>query len=119
MVVWNNESSGRRSNEVPQVEEGALVREQQTLIRLPDLSNMQVKVNVHETKVEQIQLGMPATIRIQDRKLSGSVVTIANQPQPTSWFSPDVKEYATSVKIAGEAQGLKPGMTAATPSSPP
>ena len=112
MVVWHNESSGRRSSEVPQVEEGALVREQQTLIRLPDLTKMQVKVNVHETRVEQIRIGMPAKIRIQDRVLKGTVVAIANQPQPSNWFSPDVKEYATSVKIDGEADGLKPGMTA-------
>ena len=112
MVVWANSSSRRRSSQGPQIEEGALVKEQQTLIRLPDLSKMQVKGTVHETKVDQIKLGMDAQIVILDRKLDGEVVAVANQPEPGSWFSSDVKEYATTVKINGESSGLKPGMTA-------
>lgn len=111
MVVWANES-GRRRQEAPQVEEGAIVREQQTLIRLPDLTQMQVKVTVHETKVDMIELAMPANITVQERRLTGRVVSLANQPEPASWWTPDVKEYGTTVKIDGEANGLKPGMTA-------
>src|SRR6185295_4684200 len=40
------------------------------------------------------------------------VVNIANQPQPGSWLSANVKEYATTVSIDGQGAGLKPGMTA-------
>ena len=36
----------------------AAVRERQTILRIPDLLQMQVKVNVHESKVDQIQPGM-------------------------------------------------------------
>jgi HlyD family secretion protein len=95
------------------VEEGATVREGQTLIRLPDLSNMQVKVIVHESKVELIKRGMPARIEIGDRHLDGTVLFVASQPEPASWSNANVKEYATLVKIEGEMYGLKPGMTAA------
>ena len=57
MVVYANEQTGgmRGGQQGPQIEEGATVRERQTILRLPDLSQMQVKVTVHETKVEQLR----------------------------------------------------------------
>lgn len=113
MVIYANEQGRGRSNQTaPTIEEGAIVREQQTLIRLPNLSRMQVKVTVHETKVDQIRTGMPARITIQDREFRGKVVSIANQPEPGGWMSSNVKEYATIVAIDGETTDLKPGMTA-------
>lgn len=112
MVVYANERSRFGSSQAS-VEEGALVRDRQTILRIPDLTNMQVKVSVHESKVDQIKLGLPAEIRIGDRdKMAGRVLSIANQPESTNWFSANVKEYATIVKIDGETAGLKPGMTA-------
>ena len=101
----------RGGQQGPQIEEGATVRERQTILRLPDLSQMQVKVAVHETKVEQLRIGMRARIRILDRELQGAVSSIANQPEPTSFFSASVKEYGTIVKIDGQPAGLRPGMT--------
>ncbi|NLF72325.1 MAG: HlyD family efflux transporter periplasmic adaptor subunit [Candidatus Anammoximicrobium sp.] len=114
MVVYANEQMGgmRGGQQGPQIEEGAAVRERQTILRLPDLSQMQVKVNVHETKVEQLRVGMRARIRILGRELQGAVHSIANQPEPTSFFSASVKEYATIVRIDGQPEGLRPGMTA-------
>lgn len=113
MVIYANEQGRGRSNQTaPTIEEGAIVREQQTLIRLPNLSKMQVKVTVHETKVDAIRIGMPARIKIQDREFIGKVVSIANQPEPGGWMSSNVKEYATNVAIDGVTTDLKPGMTA-------
>lgn len=111
MVVYANER-GRFGQSGTTVEEGASVRERQTILRLPDLGQMQVKVKVHETKVENLRRGMRARIEIQDRELQGEVTAIANQPEQTSWWSASVKEYATTVKIDGEPESLKPGMTA-------
>ncbi|MCU0875326.1 MAG: HlyD family efflux transporter periplasmic adaptor subunit [Pirellulaceae bacterium] len=113
MVVYANEQAGgmRGGQQGPMIEEGATVRERQTILRLPDLSQMQVKVAVHETKVEQLRIGMRARIRILDRELQGAVSSIANQPEPTSFFSASVKEYGTIVKIDGQPAGLRPGMT--------
>ena len=111
MVVYANERNRRGGSETS-IEEGAAVREGQALIRLPDLSQMQVVVKIHESKVEQIKPGAPATIKVQGREYNGSVVTVANQPESKSWFSSDVKEYSTVVAIDGETKKLKPGMTA-------
>jgi HlyD family secretion protein len=114
MVIYANENSGRRglfSSQSSNIEEGAVVRERQTLIRLPDLTKMQVKVTVHESKVDLIRPGMPARITVQDRQWVGKVVSIANQPEPSSFFAASIKEYATTVSIEGDTTGLKPGMT--------
>jgi HlyD family secretion protein len=114
MVVYANELSrrGPPGSRTVQIEEGAAVREQQDIFRLPDLSRMQVKTAVHETKVEHLRPGMRAVIRVLDRELPGEVMSVASQPEPTSFFSANVKEYATIVKIEGEHKELRPGMTA-------
>jgi HlyD family secretion protein len=115
MVIFANDAGGRRGfmgNQSSTIEEGAVVRERQSLIRLPDLTKMQVKVTVHESKVESIHPGMPARITVQDRQWVGKVVSVANQPEPGNWFMSSIKEYATIVSLEGDTTGLKPGMTA-------
>ena len=100
-----------RWSQEPEVKEGAQVREQQTLIQLPDLSQMQLKVNVHESKVGQLKPGMRARIEIQEQEWQGEVSSIANRAEQSGWWSGSAKEFATIVKIDGEL-GLKPGMSA-------
>ena len=113
MVVYANERGGRFGQTQATIEEGATVREQQTVVRLPDLEEMQVKVNVHESKVDQIDLDMRARVRILSKELRGYVTSVANQPEPSSFFTGNVKEYATIVRIDGDdSTDLRPGMTA-------
>lgn len=113
MAVYANDmSSGRRGESGPKIDLGAQVNQFQAILRLPDLKNMQVKTLVHETKVDQLRLGMRARIKIQDREFQGEVTSIANQPEAGGFFSSGAKEYGTVVKIEGEPEGLKPGMTA-------
>lgn len=113
MVVYANDMGNSRSGQQGvKIEEGAAVREYQTIIRLPDLSKMQVKVLVHESKIDTIRTGLRARIKIQDRELQGQVISVATQPEAGNWFSGNVKEYATYVRIDGGPKDLKPGMTA-------
>ncbi|MEX0939385.1 MAG: HlyD family efflux transporter periplasmic adaptor subunit [Pirellulales bacterium] len=113
MAVYANDRGRRFGNQQSaMVEEGAQVREQQTLLRLPDLNEMQVKVAVHETKIKQLRPGLRALIRIQEKEFKGTVTSIANQPEAGSFFGANVKEYATIVQINGTPEELKPGMTA-------
>ena len=115
IVIYANEQGGGRgmgSSSGVKIEEGATVRDAQTILRLPDLGNMQCKMTVHESKVERLHVGMPANVRISDREFQGKIISIANQPEPGSWMNANLKEYATIVKIDGEAEGLKPAMTA-------
>ena len=115
MVIYANEQMGRGrgggGSPTSLVEEGAIMRERQTMIKLPDLSRMQVKCTVHESKVDMLQRGMRARIHIQDRDFQGAVTSIASQPEPADFFSGNVKEYAAIVSIDSDPTGLRPGMT--------
>jgi RND family efflux transporter MFP subunit len=114
MAVYANDTEqSRRGNQAAIVEEGALVRERQTILRLPDLTKMQVKTTVHESKVDTLKRGMLARIRIQDRDYQGTVTSVATQAEPSNWFSGNVKEYGAVVSIDSDPVGLRPGMTAA------
>lgn len=114
MVVYANEQNRMRfgGQQTSEIKEGAVVREQQAILRLPDLGKMQVRCTVHESKVDRIRPGMRARIRIQDREFQGTVVSVANQPEPSGFHSAAVKEYATVVKLEGDTKGIRPGMTA-------
>jgi len=111
MVVYANDRSNP-FQQGPKIDLGAQVNQFQAIVRLPDLKNMQVKALVHESKIEQLRLGMRALIKIQDREFQGEITSISNQPEATNFFVGNAKEYATLIKIDGEPAGLKPGMTA-------
>lgn len=115
MVIYANEQASFRSGTSQVIiEEGARVRESQTIIRLPDLTQMQVKALINETKVEKVQPGMMAQIKIRDDRFTGEVKSVASQAEPTKWSSSTVKDYAAIVKIDETLTNgrLKPGMTA-------
>jgi HlyD family secretion protein len=111
MVVYAND----RSNPFqpgPKIDLGVQVNQFQAILRLPDLKNMQVKALVHETKIDQLRVGMRARIKIQDHEFQGEITSISNQPEAQIFFLGNAKEYATLIKIDGEPGDLKPGMTA-------
>ncbi len=123
MAVFANDPGMRfGGSQQSQIEEGAAVRERQTILRLPDLSQMQVKVAVHESKVEMLSQAwreaidtghtLRARVRVQDLEVQGVLSNIANQPEPSGWWTGNIKEYATIISIDGTPKGLRPGMTA-------
>lgn len=97
--------------DAPDIEEGATVREQQTLLMIPDVSQMQVKVGIHESKVERLEVGMPAKVQLQDLTLDGSVGEIAEVTRPAGWWTGNVVKYDTIIKLEPHSR-LKPGMSA-------
>ncbi len=114
LIVYANEQNRFGSN-APLIEEGATVRERQRIFSLPDISKMRVNTKVHESMVDRIRGGLKARIRVDafpQQVLIGTVDTIQPLPDPTSFFSSDVKVYTTLVTIGSENAGLRPGMTA-------
>jgi HlyD family secretion protein len=111
-VIYAHQEGNRGGNPV-MIEEGAQMKEFQTILRLPDLSKMQVKTMVHESKVGRIRSGMPASVKIRDQEAKGEVAMIMSQAENTNWFS-TVKSYATYVAIKDSKSftDLKPNMTA-------
>jgi RND family efflux transporter MFP subunit len=108
MVIF---PSAAEWKETPDIEEGAVVREQQTLLMIPDLGKMQVKVGVHESKVGRLRLGMRANVQLQDSSMVGEVSEIAEVTRPAGWWTGNMVKYDTIIRLAPQ-QGLKPGMSA-------
>lgn len=95
----------------PDIREGATVREDQILLLIPDLSQMQVKVGIHESKIDRVKPGLRAKIDLQDRTLDGEVLTVASMAAPAGWWNGNMVKYETTIKVDKQS-GLKPGMSA-------
>ncbi|MDB4625111.1 HlyD family efflux transporter periplasmic adaptor subunit, partial [Rubripirellula sp.] len=108
MVIF---PSAAEWKETPDIEEGARVREQQTLLMIPDTSKMQVKVGVHESKVGRLRIGMTAKVALQDLELTGKVDEIAEVTRPAGWWTGNMVKYDTMIRLDPQP-GLKPGMSA-------
>ncbi len=114
-VVYANIMSRRGGTEFV-VEEGSLVREQQVVIRLPDPKQMAVEATINESRITLVKEGMPVSIRVEafdDSAMLDGVVTKVNKyAEPGSWFSSQVKEYATVISIESPPKEIRTGMTA-------
>jgi multidrug resistance efflux pump len=113
-VVHANKQSSRSGAEFV-VEAGAEVRENQVIFRLPDPDTMRVNARINESRVTLVKAGMPATIRLDaygDQILEGRVTRVNEYPEPSSWFSSQVKEYATFIEIIDSPIQIRPGLTA-------
>jgi HlyD family secretion protein len=97
------------------VKEGAVVRERQAIIRMPDPTSMRVELNVNESLVQYVKPGLPATISpvgMGDVVLQGSVEGINQYAEPSGWRKANVKEYKAQVTVDEPADFLRSGMTA-------
>ena len=95
----------------PEIEEGATVHMDQTLLLMPDLSQMQVKVGIHESIVDRIKPGLAAKVTLPDKTLNGKVSSVASVTRPAGWWTGNVVKYDTIIELPS-VEGLKPGMSA-------
>lgn len=94
---------------------GRKVFPNESIIVLPDTSEMIAAIKVHESLISQITPGLPALITIdakQGGKFTGKVDSIGIMAESGGWRDPNLREY--EVKIALELgdgeHGLKPSM---------
>jgi multidrug efflux pump subunit AcrA (membrane-fusion protein) len=97
--------------ETPDIAEGVNVRKDQTLLLMPDLSQMQVKVGIHESIVDRVKPGQAARITLPDRTLDGKVASVSPVTRPAGWWTGNVVKYDTIIELPS-VEGLKPGMSA-------
>lgn len=100
-----------------EIREGVPVRFRQHLLSIPSLERMQVQTVIHESDLDQVDLGMPAKITVDafpEIQYEGSVKSIAVLPDQNGWLGSDTKVYPTTVTIDTQVEKLKPGMTAVT-----
>lgn len=113
VVVYNNSFSSRGGSEFV-VEEGASVRERQTIIKLPDPTRMQVKAKINESRITFVREGMPAIVKVgaAEGEMLARVTKVNKYAEPGSWMSSSVKEYAAFVEIQQPPESIRTGMTA-------
>lgn len=112
MLLYANE----KDND-PKIEVGSTVYQKMDLFYLPDFNQMEVLTVINETRVAQVQAGMPALIRVESLgnwELEGHVISVAPMPiAPKNWRSQsDVRNYLARVKIHNVPPKLRPGMSA-------
>ena len=97
------------------IAEGEVVTEGQAIISMPDTASMVAEISVHETEVDKVRPGQPATIVMDafpDRVLQGEVIEVAPLPdQQRGWMNPDLKVYETLVRIDGTHDFLRSRMS--------
>ena len=107
MVVYSQDERGNTSIAV-----GQEVRARQELLTLPDLSRMQVRIQIHEAVLDQVTTGLPVLIRVDafpNTSYEGIIERVAVVPSRSSG---NVKTYECIVNIPDAVYKLKPGMTA-------
>jgi multidrug efflux pump subunit AcrA (membrane-fusion protein) len=72
---------------------------------------MQVKVGIHESKVDRLKVGMKAKVQLQELVLEGEVSEIAEVTRPAGWWTGNLVKYDTIIKLPLNTS-LKPGMSA-------
>lgn len=110
LVVYG--TTGSRRNENP-IQEGAEVREQQVLFRLPDTREMKAIVRIPEAQVHKLAVGQRALVRISGESESvwatlRSIAVLADSG--SRWWNPDLKEYPVELMLDRTPRGLKPGV---------
>jgi hypothetical protein len=76
---------------------------------------MVAEVSVHETEVDKVRVGQPASIVMDafpDQRLTGKVLEVSSLPdQQRGWMNPDLKVYKTLVSIDGTHDFLRSRMS--------
>jgi HlyD family secretion protein len=115
LVVYASGGGGRWSNE-SMIEEGAIVRNRQEIIKLPDVSEMKLQVRIHESHINQIRHGLSAFVVLDsmpDQRYHGVITKVAPLPDSQSrWGNPNLKVYATEIRITDRLPDVKPGVSA-------
>lgn len=111
-IYANDEDRQKSGADTPLIEAGAFVHKKQTVLRLPDLSQMQARVLVHESAIMRVRLDQPVRIRVRDHEWLGQIAAVANQPERTRRSQQHIKRFAVTALIDQRDPGLRPGETA-------
>jgi HlyD family secretion protein len=89
---------------------GDVVRPERPGISLADLSLLEIRVNVAEIDISQVQIGQEAEIvldALPDQIIAGQVIQIA----PAARSELGVVNYPVAISLATNDPGVKPGLT--------
>ncbi len=113
IVVYANEID-RRGDASFVIEEGALIRDGQPIVYLPDPNKMQVRTKVNDSKINQVKAGQPCTIRVDtdpEQPISGVVRRVSTFPLPRRWYQAPI-EYEVFVDVTETNPLIRSGLRA-------
>jgi HlyD family secretion protein len=92
---------------------GSQVYNEQPFLQLPDLSEMEVVLGIHEADVNKLRVGQSASVTVDSfggRRLEGKVAKIATVAGERDWRS-DIKKFEVVLSLEKNDLPLKPGLT--------
>jgi hypothetical protein len=101
-----------RWTERRKVREGDNVRRRQTIIELPDLSELLVEIRINELDAEMIEIGQEARVQLEaypGLQLPGTVIDVSTLAQE---FQGNVKVFPAVIRLDEPDPRARPGMTA-------
>ncbi len=99
------------------VKTGDLVRFLQPLVMLPDRSQLEVVVRLHESKIRQVEVGQPATIQVgarPDLQLTGRITRRGSVPQMGLYPNYNLRDYEVVIGVEAAPDAIEllaPGMS--------
>ncbi|MDQ8198467.1 efflux RND transporter periplasmic adaptor subunit [Pelagicoccus enzymogenes] len=85
------------------------------IMRVADLSQMEIRVDVSESDIVQVKIGDPATIEIEalpNEEYKGEVTEIANSATGGQNSSDQLTTFLVKVRLLDPSAKIRPGMTA-------
>jgi HlyD family secretion protein len=114
LVVYATSVQGGGRHRMEPLQEGQAVRERQELIYLPSAESMMAEVQIHESSLEKVRVGLPVRVSVDalpGQVFTGRVAKIAPLPDAQSaWLNPDLKVYPTQIHLDGSHPELRTGM---------
>ncbi len=119
LVVYASSMSKRRGMIMmgagEQIQIGATIKPNETIIVLPDTSEMVASVRVQEAVAGRIHPGQPAVVRVEafpNEAFQGTVSEVSILAESGGWRDPNRREYTVKVLLdaKNEDMRLKPGM---------
>jgi HlyD family secretion protein len=111
MVVYGGSSS--RASRESMIEEGAVVRNRQELITIPDTSAMKIAVKIHETMASDVEVGQEAFVTLDatpDIVYKGRVSHMSLFPDRRSfWSSSKSLVYGAEITLTNAGEAINPG----------
>jgi HlyD family secretion protein len=87
----------------------------QTLITIPDLTTMQVLLQIHEDDIDKLKLEMAVVVTIDSRKgetFTGKITEIASVAASNRWNDDSNKSFKVEVTLDSSTTDLRAGVTA-------
>ena len=113
-VVFYANLPGESEEDELLIGEGVAVRNRQVILRITQLDQLGVRIEIAESDISQIQPDMPATIYVDsmpDNAFDGHVSKVHPYPTPQTRGNTSKKKYEVHVAIDNPSGNLRPGLT--------